>query len=245
MIKNLISKLQQYISEKHYGKILIIILLYICSVVLVVLTLLTVIKFIAMYYETIILLVVGIAIFVYWIKERREEKVKLAKVEADKVKTELVDTAKAFAELNYSYSLQAVYITLREMADKLKLAVPNIMSEIESPTHYFQRGTDVIYQFLCLKHGEVDTNAIKEVLQRRIVQKLQAGEFTGITQSMYYYEGNFYPILFIEDIQDIGTYLQINVAFVNESYCKNYVLKQQLNKQIQQYQNTDISDKDF
>jgi len=67
----------------------------------------------------------------------------------------------------------------------------------------------------------VDTKLVKERLQMRLSQKLTANEFSGITQSNFIYNGKAYPILYIDEVIDTSSFIQINIAWSCEAYCKH------------------------
>ena len=50
--------------------------------------------------------------------------------------------------------------------------------------------------------------------------RLNNNEVEGITQTAYFYNGQVYPSIMVDNVQDLGNYIQIDIAIASEYYCK-------------------------
>lgn len=45
-------------------------------------------------------------------------------------------------------------------------------------------------------------------------------EIEGITQSAFFYNGQTYPSIMVDNVRDVGSYIQVDLAIASEYYCK-------------------------
>ena len=135
-------------------------------------------------------------------------------------------------------------MVLGEICDIIKVKKPYNQSQIDAPTHYTTVANVPIYHYLVSKQGgEVDTYMVMGILQNSFEQKLNNYELPGLSQSVFFYNGQAYPALMIDAVQDFGNFIQINMAVASEYYCQY--------REHRLYQNTISSnnskphDKDF
>lgn len=151
-------------------------------------------------------------------------------------------------EINQNYLViqKALFFTLKELYEVLKIKEPQFLSEIVPPTKTFQNGTVTIYQFTVLKNDAISLLAFKDILQQRITQKLMEGEYREFTQAFYVFEGTTFPLIYVTDIEEAGVNIYISLVITNEEFCRHDVLRR-LSKQNVSRNNNDknIYDKDF
>lgn len=124
-------------------------------------------------------------------------------------------------ESTYNMIRKNLCSVIGDIADVTRLRKPASLSQMDCPTHYDVVAKAVIYHFLVLKQsGEIDTFSIIGILQNAIEQRLNNNEVEGITQTAYFYNGQVYPSIMVDNVQDLGNYIQIDIAIASEYYCK-------------------------
>lgn len=124
-------------------------------------------------------------------------------------------------ESTYNMIRKNLCSVIGDIADVTRLRKPASLSQMDCPTHYDVVAKAVIYHFLVLKQsGEIDTFSIIGILQNAIEQRLNNNEVEGITQTDYFYNGQVYPSIMVDNVQDLGNYIQIDIAISSEYYCK-------------------------
>lgn len=108
-----------------------------------------------------------------------------------------------------------------ELADIIAVRKPASHSQMDAPTHYDIVSNVPIYHLLVAKTGGmIDTYTITGILQNAIEQKLNNNEFNGISQAVFFYNGQVYPAIMVDKVLDCGNMLQIDIAIASEYYCK-------------------------
>lgn len=125
------------------------------------------------------------------------------------------------AENNYISVRQCIFTVLREAGTTLNLVTPISITDIDSQIRFSDKGSYVLLHYICQKHGNVDVGVIREVLSNRIYQKLRSDEFNHLSETFYLYEGRSYPIIMIDNIIDVGAYINIDVVVCNKDYCEH------------------------
>ncbi|AMJ40503.1 hypothetical protein [Anaerotignum propionicum] len=163
---------------------------------------------------------VGVVVYL-WNSSKEEKRIKLQAIEEQHAE-QSAEMDKAVAENNYSIIRQCLFTVLSEQADNIGLVKPSTFSEMNSPSRIISCNGFYLCQFVVMKKGTaIDLKLIKECLQMRIVQKLNAGEFPELSVRSHIYNGRAYPILYIHTLEDTGGYIQINTALVNNKYCQS------------------------
>lgn len=241
----LCDKWSLYLENRNYFKLVLLILMIVVGAGGAFLILYTAAYFIALNYEAIILVGLAVGLIKYSLDEKRKEQQKKDKVLKEEQYRETSERDKAVADRNWQFVQPAIFTVISEMADVLKVVKPQLMSEILSPVKYFTQNGVTVYQFHCLKVQESDVNFIQEVVQRRIVQKLQCNEFSGLSQATYVYEGDTYPLLFIDKVINYPTFIEINAVIVNQEYCRQLKLNERIRYEAKNGIVQDIRDRDF
>lgn len=124
-------------------------------------------------------------------------------------------------EATYKIIRKNLCSVLGDISDITRLKKPATLSQLDAPTHFDIKSKAVIYHFLTLKQSEeIDTFSIIGILQNAFEQRLNNNEMDGITQTVFFYNGQVYPSIMIDNVQDLGTYIQIDIAIASEYYCK-------------------------
>ncbi len=220
-MKKILEKLKSSWVKKDYLRLLLYCILILFGTAIVFFATKGILKFLQSNFETILMVVGGYAFLFYafyeWRKERREKKEAIIQQQTEQA----AEIDRTMAESNYALVRQCLFILLGETANNLHLVKPSTLSELNSPSRIISQSGFTLFQFVVMGDGHpVDTKLVKERLQMRLSQKLTANEFSGITQSNFIYNGRAYPILYIEEVNDTGSFIQVNIAWACEAYCK-------------------------
>lgn len=148
-----------------------------------------------------------------------------------------------FLEDTYSMLLNNISPIIMEKADIMQLQRVMASYELESPVHYTLKGF-VLYHILIGKINEnVDTQKVLEILQNAITQRLNHSEFIGIEQSYYLYNGRALPYIMVDNVRDLGNFVQVDIAITDDAYCQ-YRL-QRLQNRISNASASKPRDRDF
>ncbi len=127
--------------------------------------------------------------------------------------------------LNSTYSLLRTNMVsiLAETADMLHLRVPSTSSQIEAPVHHDIVSNSAIFHFMCGKQDlsvKTDPFEAMGIIQSVLERRLNNHELMGINQTTTFYNGMAYPAIMVDGVQDLGRYVQIDVAITNENYLR-------------------------
>lgn len=147
-------------------------------------------------------------------------------------------------EATYKIIRKNLCSVLGDIGEIVKLRKPATLSQLDAPTHFDIISKAVVYHFLALKQSdEIDTFNIIGILQNAIEQRLNNNELEGITQTIFFYNGQAYPSIMIDNVKDLGNYVQIDVAIASEFYCK--YRERRIYNNMNQSSSTKPHDKDF
>ena len=127
--------------------------------------------------------------------------------------------------LNSTYNLLRTNMVsiLAETADMLHLRIPSTPNQIEAPVHHDIISNAAIFHFLCGKQEpsvKTDPFEAMGIIQSVLERRLNSHDLMGITQTTTFYNGIAYPAIMIDGVQDLGRYVQIDVAITNENYLR-------------------------
>ncbi len=241
------KKIKQLLVEKKYGKLALILTAILAVFTLIILAVYFIGKLLIANFETIAFGLAVVSVAVYCInkyfdcrnedKERKCEYRKEVKAANERHQREIELLA---ADNSNNLIRKYLYAVLNETAATLNLVAPKSYTALDSQIPPSDNGRFVILHYVCQKNGDIDTAHISEVLNVCICQKLNAGEFTELSTSAYIYEGRSYPIIIVDNIVDVGAYINIDVVICNEAYCEHIC-----NKSIATTKFIDLKDKDF
>ncbi len=126
-------------------------------------------------------------------------------------------------------TLESTYKLLRsnlcsiigDVADIARLRKPATVTQMDAPRHFDIIAKCPVYHFLVLKQSqEIDTFTTLGIIQNSIEQRLNNNEMEGITQTVFFYNGQTYPSIMVDNVQDTGSYIQVDLAVTSEFYCK-------------------------
>ena len=124
-------------------------------------------------------------------------------------------------ESTYNMLRKNLCSVIGDIADIIKLRKPANLRQMDGPTHYDIVANAVIYHYLILKQSDgIDAFSVIGILQNAIEQRLNNNEVEGITQTAFFYNGQVYPSIMVDNVQDLGNYVQIDIAIASEYYCK-------------------------
>ena len=80
-------------------------------------------------------------------------------------------------------------------------------------------------------------------LQNAIEQRLNNNEVDGITQTAYFYNGQVVPSIMIDNVREMGNYVQIDVAIASDYYCK--YRERRIYENMNSSDSANVHDRDF
>lgn len=127
--------------------------------------------------------------------------------------------------LNSTYNLlrENMLCIINEVADMLRLRIPAAASQLDAPVHHDIVSNSAVFHFLCGKQDSsiaVDSYEAIGIMQNTLERRLNNHELIGITQTTTFYNGMAYPAIMVDNVQDLGRYIQIDVAIANENYLR-------------------------
>lgn len=174
--------------------------------------------------KDILLLCLTIAIcFAYFMycKHENNKNAKVAQLRAEKTIEE--EREKQMLEDAYRLLQELLYLAINETIVITKLPQLKAISALDAPTHWIHTNGFYCFQYLVAKDNSTSANIpqIKDVLNNRIRQALNAGEIIGSPQKMYFSDsGRPFQKILVHDVINQGTYLQLNLVIVGEDYVK-------------------------
>lgn len=221
------EKINAYIADFTLFKLLT--LIFTGALILLLITLFIfacrlVAGFIVANYELLLLCGSIVLAVVYYIWCKRENS---KDEQAVKMRSQMameVEREKQHLEDAYIKIQQLLYLAINDTTSITKIPQLKSLSALEAPTHFVQANGFYVFQYLVAKDNMTTSNIIqiKEILNNRIRQALNAGEVMG-SQPMYFSNsGRPYQKVLIHDIKDNGSFLQINAVIVGEKYA-NYI----------------------
>lgn len=123
----------------------------------------------------------------------------------------------------YTLLRQNLLCIISEVSDMLHLRIPAAPSQLDAPVHHDLVSNSVIYHYLCGKQDSalgIDTYEAIGIIQNTLERRLNNHELAGITQTTTFYNGIAYPSLMVDNVQDMGRYIQIDIAIANENYLR-------------------------
>ena len=137
-----------------------------------------------------------------------------------------------------------ICVILIDLADVIKIRKPTMPSSIDAPTRFDVISNAVIYHFLVVKQSDdFDPSATSAILQNRIEQRLNNNELNGITQRSYFYNGQVFPSIIVDAVQDLGRYAQIDIALASDYYCR--YREQRIFENLNRPDSSSFHDRDF
>lgn len=190
--------------------------------------------FLALKFDLIITVCGVVVVVIYMWNTRHDEKNRQIKIAETKAQAQAAEIERSIAENNYTIIRQCLFTVLTEKADVIGLVNPSTLSDMNSPSRILPHNDFMLCQFVAMKKGsEVDLKLIKDCIQMRITQKLNAGEFEQLSVRTHVYNGRIYPALYLHEAVDTGGYIQLNMVLVNDAFCKHLETRA-----YAQYQNT-------
>ncbi len=203
--------------EKHWGKLILKIIASLIVLTCMALVIASILYFIIENIENIVVTIGAIACFlavIFSFFQKKPEKV-------EQPDSSIIEFNPITLETTYSLIRKNLCSIIADVADMIRLRKPATLSQMDSPTHYDILGNAVIYHYLLIKQSdEVDPYTILGVIQNTIEQRLNNGEIDGITQTHFFYRSQVYPSLMVDNVRDLGSYVQIDIAIASEQYLK-------------------------
>lgn len=246
---NLVKKFRMLYTNKNY-LVLILYMIVTLILALMAIALVSVIieqlfSFIAKRLEILAITIIPSIMIYFGLRGRKQVQLQEQQNAIAQALAEQQSAERALCENNYSIVRQILFNILIDSSEILNLVKPTRLSELDSPSRTVLKGNVYMCQFVVVKKGEAIQEKVKEMLQLRINQKLNAQEFAGIVQTTYIYNGIAYPILYVDQVSNSGAYVQIDIAWVSENYCNLLSTRAHAKFQNMQPPNNNLHDKDF
>lgn len=124
-------------------------------------------------------------------------------------------------EATYNIIRKNLCMIIGETGEMTGLRKPASFSQMDAPNHFDIKGNVPIYHYLALKSNDsVDCYAVAGILQTALEQKLNNNEIEGIRQNYFFYRSQAYPSIMVDNVQDCGSHIQIDMAITSEQYCQ-------------------------
>lgn len=169
------------------------------------------------------LLILGGSIFgcfVYWLHKRSQVKDKQYRQQQQEQQSIDEEREQKRCEDAYTIIRRVLHLVLNDSCHITKLPRVTNLSSLDSPTRYTKANGYYTFSYLVAKgDSTMDLTSLKEILNVRIKQGLDAQTFNGLSQSVYIHtSGIHYQICLIHKIQDMGNFLQIDMCFAGKNY---------------------------
>lgn len=240
-IYNFIEYMYNLFQEKKYGKLFLYILGLLIGAICTGLLLGNIFYFVSANIDTIIKVVGSISIFIIMLLSL------LPKKKAESPKT---DTSFGYdpISLNTTYKLlrSAFVKILFEASETLPIRKPESPVQLDAPTNFDIVNNVPVYHLLCAKTNNsvaIDSYEFTGVLQDILERKLNHHEINGITQTTFFYNGMAHPAIMIDNVLDLGRFVQIDLAVTNETYLQNRAVR--IFNSMEEDRATSFRDRDF
>lgn len=228
MMDKLVQRFRQLLADRKYAHIALCCAALLLAALAVVYVTYLLLSFLFSKPETVAVITVGYFMIAHHVKGYSNSR--LQAIQSSKAAE--LENQKAIDEGNYSVVRQHLFTVLPELSDLLGLVKPLTLSALDSPNRVIHQNGYVLFEYMVAKQSAVDTKNCKLILQKRITQKLYAGEFPGLSQNLHIYNGTAYPLLQIEQVSELPDCVLIHVAWANDAFCRhleNRALLQQVN----------------
>lgn len=154
---------------------------------------------------------------VVYIKDIRREKLQ-SKEQLRLQQEQLVnEEQQRLAAQNHIQVLQITFDVLQDISRLVNLEPPTSLSSLNAPVPFsFQNGT-LFFYYAVLKQGTVDCQKVLALVQDRLQQKALANEL-GLQPTSMVFRGVAYPIIILDKVTDMGSYIELRIAWASEAY---------------------------
>lgn len=177
------------------------------------------VNFVATKFDILATLATVVGIIVWCLKGRQKERQDALTEQHNREQLENELAHQTIGESTYLTARQAMYAILSSIAPSCNLQTPEGLSSIEAPRHFISRDDMLIFQFVAVKHGQVNIRTITTLIEGRIQQMANAHELN-FEPSTLVILGQSYSAIMTDKIHDYGSYVQIDIVFTTERYIK-------------------------
>lgn len=221
--KTIIERWNAFVEWISIGKILLLLLGILVGLAMICLFVFLCQKatnFIIANYELLLFcasIVGGVAYYV-WCKRENHKSVQAAQLRTQMTIEE--EREKQHLEDAYLHIQELLFHVINETAIITKIPQLKSVSALDAPTHFVLANGFYVFQYLVAKDNATTSNLIqmKDVLNNRLRQALNAGEVIGSQPMFFSTSGRPYQKILIHDIQNMGSFLQFNAVIVGEKY---------------------------
>lgn len=194
----------------------------------------------------IVMVIVGAYSLIFtWLKDRNRMQINKLIQEEEALINSIENVEELFQVEKYELAREILFHTLKDISEILGILMPSKYDDLNSHEKTVRKSKIYINRYVVLKRKPIDPIEVKETIQFKLSQKFFNLDFPGIDQKSYIYEGNPYPLLMVEDVQEHGNQLHIDVVWVNERYCKLLNSRLIARQMERTNENKLIEDKDF
>ncbi|WP_306569136.1 hypothetical protein [Faecalispora jeddahensis] len=231
MKKNFIDPMKKSVADRRFWNLLALILvglgvfaaalglLYLVGMFIVAIwnAFLTVWNWLALNFWALVL---AIALIIWgrvyiqeFFRKKREDREELRLQQEQLVNEE----QNRFGAQNHIQVRQIIFDVLQDVGRLVNLEPPASLSSLDAPVHFaFQNGT-LFFYYAVLKQGTVDCKKSLALLQDRLQQKALANEL-GLQPTSIVFRGVAYPIIMVDKVTDMGSYIELRIAWASEAY---------------------------
>jgi hypothetical protein len=147
-------------------------------------------------------------------------------------------------ETTYRLIRKNICSVVGDVYEIIKVRKPTNLSQMDCPTHYDVVAKAIIYHLLLTKTSEkFDAMSASGILQNALEQRLNNNELDGITQTAYFYNGQIFPAIMVDNVREMGNYVQIDIAIASDYYCK--YRERRIYESLSSSNSSNIYDRDF
>lgn len=227
------TQMEEYKESKNIFRIILLFVISLSGLFLIGGSLVWLVVYLFTYHIEI-LVIFGLIVWLYaYIKSKMDKKA--AQTEEANTQQSMIQTdMEAQAQRGYPMIRNILYQTLKEVADGIGGVAPRTLQEIEVlECHYLFANNICFYQFklnkgdIYMRYQENELEMFQNILQTTISQKIQAGSFPTLGANTYLDSyGNMYDAVYIDIIEDMDTYFNIQAVFYSPAYADYLRMKQ-------------------
>lgn len=232
------TRLEEYKESKSILRIILLFVISLSGLFLISGSLVWFVVYLFTYHIEIVV-ILGLIIWLYAYIKSRMDKRTAQTAESNVQKSMAQAEMQEQAQKAYPVIRNIIYQILKEVADGIGGTIPRTLQEIEVlECHYLFANNICFYQFklnkadISMRYQWNELTEFQRILQTTISQKIQAGYFPTLGVNTYLDSyGNMYDAVYIDIVEDMDTYFNIQAVFYSPAYA-DYLRMKQVNQNV-------------
>jgi hypothetical protein len=196
------------------------------------------------YYFGVYLVMAGVVIgaIIGFMQDRKKK----ATVVSEQLTKEEFERIKVKARQYHHLLLPIMTDFIRALCSIFAIEVPKSDSDI-LPKRRWTIGANrlILLHYAVNKTGDCDIEAMMQILQQKIFQKLASGEISFLAPRLINWNGDLYPSICVESVRDNGTHLEITVVFNSIDYIQTMNAREKANLRAAASATASVEDDQF